>query len=40
VRRSGTEPLIRVMAEGEDERLVGLVVDEVAAAIARAAPSS
>jgi phosphoglucosamine mutase len=37
VRRSGTEPLIRVMAEGEDARLVGLVVDEVAAAIARAA---
>jgi phosphoglucosamine mutase len=37
VRRSGTEPLIRVMAEGEDERLVGRVVDEVAAAIARAA---
>ncbi len=37
VRRSGTEPLSRVMAEGEDESLVGLVVDEVAAAIARAA---
>ena len=37
VRRSGTEPLIRVMAEGEDERLVGGIVDDVAAAIATAA---
>lgn len=37
VRPSGTEPLIRVMAEGEDERLVGGIVDDVAAAIARVA---
>ncbi len=37
VRKSGTEPLIRVMAEGENATLVGQVVDEVAAAIARAA---
>lgn len=37
VRPSGTEPLIRVMAEGEDEGLIGGIVDEVAAAIARAA---
>jgi phosphoglucosamine mutase len=35
VRKSGTEPVIRVMAEGEDAALVGRVVDEVAAAIAR-----
>jgi len=34
VRKSGTEPLVRVMAEGEDAALVGAVVDEVAAAIA------
>ncbi|MBX6323862.1 MAG: phosphoglucosamine mutase, partial [Rhodospirillaceae bacterium] len=34
VRRSGTEPVIRVMAEGEDEILVGRVVDEVIAAVA------
>jgi len=33
VRKSGTEPLIRIMAEGEDEALVGSVVDAVAAAI-------
>ncbi|MBI4184441.1 MAG: phosphoglucosamine mutase [Proteobacteria bacterium] len=33
VRKSGTEPVIRVMAEGEDGALVGAVVDEVAAAI-------
>jgi phosphoglucosamine mutase len=37
VRKSGTEPLIRVMAEGEDEDLVVRVVDDVAAVIARAA---
>jgi phosphoglucosamine mutase len=33
IRKSGTEPLIRVMAEGEDEALVASVVDEVCAAI-------
>jgi phosphoglucosamine mutase len=33
VRRSGTEPVIRVMAEGEDEMLVQEVVEEVCAAI-------
>ena len=30
MRKSGTEPLIRVMAEGEDEELVAAVVDEIA----------
>ncbi len=35
VRKSGTEPVIRVMAEGEDEALVGRVVDEIADAIRR-----
>ena len=34
IRESGTEPLIRVMAEGEDEALVGHTVDELCAAIA------
>jgi len=33
VRKSGTEPVIRVMAEGEDEKLVGRIVDDIAAAI-------
>jgi phosphoglucosamine mutase len=33
VRRSGTEPLIRIMAEGEDETLVAAVVDRVAATV-------
>jgi phosphoglucosamine mutase len=33
VRKSGTEPLIRIMAEGEDERLVATIVDEIAAAV-------
>ena len=33
VRKSGTEPVIRVMAEGEDETLVGRIVDDIAAAI-------
>jgi phosphoglucosamine mutase len=34
VRRSGTEPVIRVMAEGEDEALVREVVDTICDAIA------
>jgi phosphoglucosamine mutase len=29
IRKSGTEPVIRVMAEGEDEALVGRVVDGI-----------
>ncbi len=33
IRPSGTEPVIRVMAEGEDEALVAAVVGEVCAAI-------
>jgi len=33
IRKSGTEPVIRVMAEGEDEGLVLQVIDEVARAI-------
>ncbi|SDG85994.1 phosphoglucosamine mutase [Roseospirillum parvum] len=33
VRKSGTEPLIRVMAEGEDEGLLGSVVDDLCGAI-------
>ncbi|HEV2365131.1 MAG TPA: phosphoglucosamine mutase [Caulobacteraceae bacterium] len=37
VRASGTEPLIRVMAEGDDENLVGEVVREIAAAVRAAA---
>jgi phosphoglucosamine mutase len=37
VRKSGTEPVIRVMAEGEDALLVGRVVDDIAAAIKRKA---
>ncbi|HEV2303066.1 MAG TPA: phosphoglucosamine mutase [Stellaceae bacterium] len=39
IRKSGTEPVIRVMAEGEDESLVAAVVAEVCAAI-RAADGS
>jgi phosphoglucosamine mutase len=33
IRKSGTEPVIRVMAEGEDEELVATVVDEICQAI-------
>ena len=33
IRKSGTEPLIRVMAEGEDEALVTQVVDTICAAV-------
>jgi phosphoglucosamine mutase len=37
VRKSGTEPLIRVMAEGDDSDLVRSVVDQIIEAIPRAA---
>jgi len=37
VRRSGTEPLIRVMAEGDDSDLVRSVVDQIIEAIPRRA---
>jgi phosphoglucosamine mutase len=33
IRKSGTEPLIRVMAEGEDPALVEQVVDQICAAV-------
>jgi len=36
IRKSGTEPLIRVMAEGEDEGLVIEVVDEICDAVRKA----
>jgi len=32
VRKSGTEPLLRIMAEGADENLLAIVVHEIAAA--------
>ena len=35
VRKSGTEPLIRVMAEGDDSALVRTVVDQIIASIPR-----
>ncbi|MCF8506614.1 MAG: phosphoglucosamine mutase [Caulobacter sp.] len=37
VRASGTEPLIRVMAEGDDEALVAALVSEIAGAVKSAA---
>jgi phosphoglucosamine mutase len=37
VRASGTEPLIRIMAEGDDEKLVGQLVREIAGAVRTAA---
>jgi len=40
IRKSGTEPVIRVMAEAEDEALVERVVDEVCAVIGEAATLS
>ena len=36
IRKSGTEPLIRVMAEGEDAGMVGRIVDDLAHQIAEA----
>jgi len=37
IRPSGTEPLIRVMAEGQDQALVSHVVDSIVAALEQAA---
>jgi phosphoglucosamine mutase len=37
IRKSGTEPLIRVMAEGEDAALVERVVDDICEAVRTAA---
>ena len=37
VRASGTEPLIRIMVECDDEKLVGQVVREIATAVKAAA---
>ena len=37
IRPSGTEPVIRVMAEGDDPDLVGAVVDDICAAVEQAA---
>jgi phosphoglucosamine mutase len=40
LRASGTEPLIRVMVEGEDAQSVGLHAEELAAAVRAAAPAA
>jgi phosphoglucosamine mutase len=37
IRPSGTEPLIRIMAEGDDEGLVNTVVDEIATIVKQVA---
>ena len=37
VRASGTEPLIRIMADGDDARLVSQVVKELVSAVKKAA---
>jgi phosphoglucosamine mutase len=37
IRKSGTEPLIRIMAEGDDAKEVDTVVAELAAVITKAA---
>ncbi|MEJ6395288.1 phosphoglucosamine mutase [Gymnodinialimonas sp. 2305UL16-5] len=37
IRKSGTEPLIRVMAEAEDEALMAAVVDDIVGAVEAAA---
>ena len=37
IRKSGTEPLIRVMAEGTDEKLIAEVVDDICTAVELAA---
>ena len=37
IRKSGTEPVVRVMGQGEDEKTVGEVVETIARVIAKAA---
>jgi phosphoglucosamine mutase len=37
IRPSGTEPVIRVMGEGDDQTLIEEVVDEIVDALTRAA---
>ena len=37
IRPSGTEPLIRIMAEGDDAKLVNQVVKEIVGAVKKAA---
>ncbi len=37
IRPSGTEPVIRVMAEGDDEKLVTTVVGDIVEAVKAAA---
>ncbi len=37
IRKSGTEPLIRVMAEGDDEQMVGEVVEDICKTLRSAA---
>ena len=36
IRKSGTEPVVRVMAEGEDEQLIATVADEIVRELERA----
>jgi len=40
VRKSGTEPLVRIMAEGDDEKLVRQVVGDVKTAVVAAAKAA
>ena len=37
VRASGTEPVIRVMAEGDDRDMIAEIVDELISALTKAA---
>ena len=36
IRKSGTEPVVRVMAEGEDGQLIATVADEIVRELERA----
>jgi phosphoglucosamine mutase len=37
IRASGTEPMIRIMAQGDDEKLITSVVEEIAGAVSQIA---
>jgi phosphoglucosamine mutase len=40
IRPSGTEPVIRVMAEGDDEQVVHQVVGDIAEAVRKVAQAA
>jgi phosphoglucosamine mutase len=40
VRKSGTEPLVRIMAEGDEESVIRAIVSEIADAVRKSAQAA